>query len=90
MKLEEGCREAIILCNGFIIDDHNRYSICSKHNLPFKAVEKQFEAKNDVCIWMIQNQFARCNLTAYVQGELEGPDLEQRMAMAKKLFKKDN
>lgn len=68
--LEEGCREAIILWNNFIIDGHNRYSICSKHNLPFRTVEKQFETKNDVCIWMIQNQFARRNLTNFVRGEL--------------------
>jgi len=68
--LAEGCRDAIQTWNGFIVDGHNRYSICSRLNLPFKVEEKEFSSRNDVCIWMIQNQFARRNLSNYVRGVL--------------------
>jgi hypothetical protein len=68
--LTEGCRDAIQTWNGFIVDGHNRYSICSRLNLPFKVEEKEFSSRNDVCIWMIQNQFARRNLSNYVRGGL--------------------
>ena len=56
--------------DGYLIDGHNRYAICTAHNLPYKTVEKQFDSRNDVCIWMIQNQFARRNLALYVRGGL--------------------
>lgn len=37
--LEEGCRDALITWNGTLLDGHNRYAICTKHNLPFKTHE---------------------------------------------------
>jgi N6-adenosine-specific RNA methylase IME4 len=68
--LTEGCREAIILWNGVIIDGHNRHAICTKHNLPFKTEVKEFASRNDVKIWMILNQFGRRNLKPYQNGVL--------------------
>jgi transcriptional regulator with XRE-family HTH domain len=68
--LTEGCREAIILWNGVIIDGHNRYAICTKHNLPFKTEVKEFASRSDVKIWMIQNQFGRRNLDNYTRSGL--------------------
>lgn len=56
--------------NGVIVDGHNRYGLCTKHNLPFKVEDREFESRNDVCIWMIQNQFGRRNLDNYVKGSL--------------------
>ena len=48
--LNEGCRDALVTWNGYLIDGHNRYAICTAHNLPYKVVEKQFDSMNDVCI----------------------------------------
>jgi hypothetical protein len=74
--LTEGCRDAILTWQNFIIDGHNRYAICTKRGIPFRVEAKQFESRNDVCIWMIQNQFARRNLSNYVRGGL-GLKLEE-------------
>lgn len=74
--LTEGCRDAVLTWNDFIIDGHNRYAICTKRGIPFRVEAKQFESRNDVCIWMIQNQFARRNLSNYVRGGL-GLKLEE-------------
>ncbi len=68
--LTEGCREAIILWNGVIVDGHNRYAICTKHGIAFKTEEKEFASRNDVRIWMIQNQFGRRNLDNYTRSGL--------------------
>ena len=46
--LADGCREPIITWNGFIVDGHNRYELCSKHNIPFKVIEKEFDSKMDI------------------------------------------
>lgn len=68
--LTEGCREAIILWNGVIVDGHNRYAICTKHGIAFKTEEREFASRNDVRIWMIQNQFGRRNLDNYTRSGL--------------------
>jgi hypothetical protein len=68
--LSEGCRDAILTWNDFIIDGHNRYGLCTKLGIPFRTEARQFESRNDVCIWMIQNQFARRNLDNWVKGSL--------------------
>jgi hypothetical protein len=66
----EGCRDAILTWNDFIIDGHNRYGLCTKLGIPFRTEAREFESRNDVCIWMIQNQFGRRNLDNYVKGSL--------------------
>ena len=68
--LAEGCRDSLIIWNGILIDGHNRFEICNKHRVPFATKEQNFDSKNDVCIWMIKNQFGRRNLSLFTRGEL--------------------
>ena len=62
--------------NGILIDGHNRYEICTKHDLEFSVVEKDFTNENHAKEWMINNQFGRRNLSNYQRSvlalELEG------------------
>ena len=46
--LNEGCRDAIVLWGDTIIDGHNRYEICTKHEIPFETVNREFESRNEV------------------------------------------
>jgi len=59
----EGCRDPIITWQGTIVDGHNRYKICQKHDIPFRAVGKDFDSKEDVIVWMIENQLGRRNVS---------------------------
>ncbi len=68
--LEEGCRDPIITWKGVIVDGHNRYAICRKHNLEFKTVERDFESRDDAKVWMIRNQIGRRNLNDYERSRL--------------------
>ena len=61
--LENGCRDAIILWGNIIIDGHNRYEICTKHDIPFNTVRKEFSSRDDALIWIISTQVSRRNLT---------------------------
>lgn len=70
--LNEGCRDAILTWKGYIIDGHNRYSICTKHNIEFQTIELAFKDKDDVIIWMISTQAARRNLTEQQLSYLRG------------------
>jgi hypothetical protein len=69
----EGCRDALVLWNGYLIDGHNRYEICQKHNIPFTTSEKDFDNEHDVINWIIDNQLSRRNITedqrAYLIGK---------------------
>jgi N6-adenosine-specific RNA methylase IME4 len=61
--INEGCRDPLVEWQGFLIDGHNRYEICTKHNLPFEVISKDFKTEAEARIWMRQNQMGRRNLT---------------------------
>jgi len=82
-QLEENLKketnpDSIILTtwDGTLIDGHHRYEICQKHNISFRTAEKEFADRDDVKIWIIQNQFGRRNINNYQRSrlalELEG------------------
>jgi ParB-like chromosome segregation protein Spo0J len=74
--LSEGCREALIVWkNGsdfILIDGHNRYEICKKHNVLFTTQTKEFSGISDVKDWMINNQLGKRNVTEEVKSYLRG------------------
>ena len=51
--------------NGFIVDGHHRYKICTKHKLPFKTEEGKFEDEDDALIFIINNQMKKRNLSNF-------------------------
>ncbi|MDR2569502.1 MAG: hypothetical protein LBD23_04270, partial [Oscillospiraceae bacterium] len=60
--LEFGCLMPLVLWNGILIDGYNRYSILSKHNLPFNTINMEFNSREDVKIWIIEHQVSQRNL----------------------------
>ncbi len=42
-----------------IVDGHNRYGICQKHNIEFVTVEREFESRHEVMKWMLDIQLNR-------------------------------
>jgi len=61
--LKNGCRDSLILWGDVLIDGYNRFEICTRHDIPFNTVEKTFDSREDVLIWIITNQVSRRNLT---------------------------
>jgi len=65
--ISEGCRDPLIVWqkkDSFIlIDGHNRYKICTKHDVAFKIRKISFIDTEQVKEWMINNQLGRRNLT---------------------------
>jgi hypothetical protein len=59
----EGCRDPIVIWNGFIVDGHNRFDICTRNKIGFETIEKTFASKDAAKVWMIDNQKGRRNLT---------------------------
>ncbi|MCL2370090.1 MAG: hypothetical protein FWC80_02540 [Firmicutes bacterium] len=66
----DGCRDAIIIWDGIIVDGHNRHKICRELDIPFNTLEKEFEDEDSVLEWIMRNQLARRNLTDVERGRL--------------------
>ena len=64
--LSEGCRDALVVWNDTLIDGHNRYRICTEHNIAYETVQKDFADRNRALLWIINNQLSRRNLPKYV------------------------
>ena len=81
--LKEGCRDALVVWNGIVVDGNNRYRICREHNIPFAYMEKDFEREEDARLWIIRNQLSRRNLPDFVKCELVLPFEAELKAEAK-------
>lgn len=69
--LAEGCRDALVLWHDTLIDGHNRYEICRKHNIEFRTVQNNsFDSLEDVMLWMIDNHLARRSVSDFQRGLL--------------------
>lgn len=74
--LNDGCREAIITWNGYIVDGHNRYEICTAHDIPYKVLEMEFECEEAVVAWICANQLGRRNISEETRKFLIGMQYE--------------
>lgn len=68
--IRDGCDTPLVVWKGTIVDGHNRYKICQKHNIPFAIEEKEFEDSSAAMLWMIERQLGRRNLNSYQRSEL--------------------
>ena len=74
--LNDGCREAIITWNGYIVDGHNRYEICTAHDIPYKVLEMEFECEEAAVAWICANQLGRRNISEETRKFLIGMQYE--------------
>ena len=69
--LDEGCRDALVLWGDVLVDGHNRFGICQKHNLPFTTVQNtHFKSMEDVHLWMINQHLGRRSVSEFQRGVL--------------------
>jgi len=61
--LADGCRDPIIVWKDYIIDGHNRYEICMRHQIPFAVEEMSFVCREDAIVWICANQLGRRNIS---------------------------
>lgn len=78
--IADGVRDPIITWNGTIIDGHNRYAICKKHDIGFRTIEREFESRDAAKLFIISNQLSRRNLPVAAIGLLK---LEEKEIVAR-------
>ncbi|RAO78084.1 plasmid replication/partition related protein [Dyella jiangningensis] len=86
--LAEGCRDALVLWGNILVDGHHRYSVCRKHDLPFKTMQHaHFQSMDDVHLWMIDQHLGRRSVSPFQRGVLalrKREILAERRARARK------
>lgn len=95
--IKYGCREKIIVWQGYIIDGHHRYKICKELDIPFKTASiKDLQTETDVMIWMINTQLERRNISinerlnfTYQLKDLEQEQAKERQLAGKKIVRED-
>ena len=73
---KDGCLQPIVIWNGTIVDGHNRYAICLKHNIPFSVKNMTFSCKDEVIAWICKNQLGRRNISEETRHYLIGRQYE--------------
>lgn len=74
--VRDGIRDPLVVWhvpNGddILIDGHNRWKIAAKHGgIPFDIKRMNFDLRDDVKAWIIQNQLGRRNVNDFVRAEL--------------------
>ncbi len=82
--LADGCLDPIITWNNFIIDGHNRYEICTRHNIPFNILAMEFSCKEAVVSWICKHQLGRRNITEETRKYLIGMQYEAEKTITAK------
>jgi hypothetical protein len=82
--IADGCREPIAVWNDVIVDGHNRYKICTEHQIPFAVEEMSFNSKEEVIAWICANQLGRRNLTEESRKYLIGKQYESEKIISKR------
>src|SRR5690606_14320223 len=63
----EGCRDPLTACqldgSLVLLDGHNRYEICTAHDIPYQVLLVNAPDLAAAKAWMLKHQIARRNLT---------------------------
>jgi len=81
--IAEGCRDAIIVWDGVIVDGHHRYAICQELGIPFNVSETIFDDEDEAILWIAKNQVSRRNLSDVDRGRIALKLKDKIMARAK-------
>lgn len=68
--LAEGCRDRLTVWGNILVDGHNRYEICTRHGIPYRTVNREFDDRDVAAAWIDNNQLSRRNLTRDQMSEL--------------------
>lgn len=64
MILRDGCRDPLVLWGDILLDGHQRFRICSNHEIPFETRQPPgIKDRNDAKVFILNQQLARKNLT---------------------------
>jgi hypothetical protein len=82
--IAHGCRDALVLWRGLLLDGHNRLTICNRHRLAYDTTEIELPDREDAKLWIEEHQFGRRNLSNDQKAALAFRIMQRRVAISKK------
>lgn len=78
-----GCRDPLVTWRGTLIDGHNRFEICERLKIRYRAVEVALASRIHVLLWIEENQLGRRNLTDDQRAVIALAVYKRRTSLAK-------
>jgi hypothetical protein len=82
--IAEGCRDALVVWRGLLVDGHNRLAICNHHGIPYDTTEIQLPDRESARLWIEENQIGRRNLSNDQRAAVAYRIMQRRVAISKK------
>jgi hypothetical protein len=61
--IAHGCRDALVVWRGLLLDGHNRLAICNRHEISYDTAEIELPDREAAKLWIEENQIGRRNLS---------------------------
>jgi len=82
--IAHGCRDALVVWRGSLLDGHNRLEICNRHGLAYEITEIELPDRESAKLWIEENQIGRRNLTLDQRAALAYRIMQRRVAVSNK------
>ena len=82
--IAHGCRDALVVWRGLLLDGHNRLTICNRHGIPYDTTEIDLPDRESAKLWIEENQIGRRNLTTDQRAALAYRIMQRRVSISKK------
>jgi 16S rRNA G966 N2-methylase RsmD len=82
--IAEGCRDALVVWRGLLVDGHNRLEICNRHGIPYDTTEIDLPDRENAKLWIEEQQTGRRNLTTDQRAAVAYRMMQRRVAVSKK------
>jgi hypothetical protein len=81
--IAHGCRDALVVWRGLLLDGHNRLDICNRNGLPYDTAEIELSDRETARLWVLENQIGRRNLSTDQRAAVAYRILERRVSISK-------
>jgi hypothetical protein len=82
--IDHGCRDALVVWRGLLLDGHNRLEICNRNGLPYDTAEIELPDRESAKLWIEENQIGRRNLTTDQRAAVAYRIMLRRVAISKR------
>jgi hypothetical protein len=79
----EGCRDALVVWNGTLLDGHHRLEICTRLRIPYRTSAIALPNREAAKLWIEENQIGRRNLSPDQRAAIAYRILQRRVAISK-------
>src|ERR1017187_7409361 len=82
--IAHGCRDALVVWRGLLLDGYNRLAICNRHGIAYDTAEIDLPDREAAKLWIEENQIGRRNLTTDQRAAVAYRIMQRRVLVSKK------